>query len=129
MKVLDNAFGIHDRALAVRGERLEVLSRNIANADTPHFKARDLDFAKVLAGAAEREQALRVTHPRHFRVGQGEDRAGLLYRVPFNASSDGNTVEISVEQARYGQATADYQATLQFLERRIGGIRKALKGE
>ena len=52
-----------------------------------------------------------------------------MYRNPFNASFDGNTVELNVEHAQYGKAAADYQATLNFLENRISGMRKALKGE
>jgi len=58
-----------------------------------------------------------------------ENPSGVVYRVPYNAAVDGNTVEISVEQANYGEAAADYQATLRFLESRVSGIRKALKGE
>ena len=56
-------------------------------------------------------------------------KADLIYTVPFNSSVDGNTVELSVEQAKYGKAAAQYQATLRFLEGEISGIRKALRGE
>jgi flagellar basal-body rod protein FlgB len=66
----------------------------------------------------------------HYEVAkQQNDVDGLLFTVPFNASTDGNTVEMAVEQAKFGKATADYQATLMFLENRISGIRKALRGE
>jgi len=72
---------------------------------------------------------MQTTHANH--IGQGEDGSpgGLKYRVPFNVAFDGNTVELSVEQAKFGQSAADYQTTLSILESRIGGIRKALRGD
>ena len=127
MKLLENPFGIHERALAVRNQRLELIAGNIANADTPHFKARDLDFKKILA--SENPTPMAATHAKHYQTGELENSGGLVYRVPYNSSVDGNTVEISVEQAKYGEAAADYQTTLQFLEGRISGIRKALRAE
>ncbi len=127
MKLLENPFGIHERALKVRDQRLEMIAVNIANADTPAFKARDLDFKQILAASAPNPMA--STDVRHFESGELENPDGVVFRVPYNSSVDGNTVEISVEQAKYGEAAADYQATLRFLEGRISGIRKALKGE
>ncbi len=130
MKLLDNTFGIHAKALQVRGERLEVLAQNIANADTPAYKARDIDFKSVLGNVQSRDDlALTATRNQHFNAGEQAADGGLLYRVPFNTAFDGNTVEMSVEQAQYGKAAADYQATLQFLENHIGGLRKALRGD
>ena len=124
---LSTAFGINEQALQVRSQRLEVLSRNIANADTPNYKAQDLDFKAMLKESEK--QYLTATHPEHFAaIAEGPDN-GMRYRIPFNSSFDGNTVEISVEQATFGKAAADYQATASFLENRIGAIRKALKGE
>ena len=127
MKLLENPFGIHERALAVRNQRLELIAGNIANADTPQFKARDLDFKKILA--SENPTPMAATHAKHYQTGELENPGGLVYLVPYNSSVDGNTVEISVEQAKYGEAAADYQTTLQFLEGRISGIRKALRAE
>ena len=127
MKLLENPFGIHERALAVRNQRLELIAGNIANADTPQFKARDLDFKKILA--SENPTPMAATHAKHYQTGELENPGGLVYRVPYNSSVDGNTVEISVEQANYGEEAADYQTTLQFLEGRISGIRKALRAE
>jgi flagellar basal-body rod protein FlgB len=123
------AGGIHERALQVKSARLEMISTNIANADTPHFKARDIDFGAVLAGVTMADTAMRSTHGTHYPEGASMDPSGTRFRVPFNSSFDGNTVEMHVEQAHYGKAAADYQATLSFLENRIGSIRKALKGE
>ena len=127
MNMLDNALGVHAQALGLRSKRMEVLARNIANADTPHFKAKDIDFRSVLKQS--REDALNSTHNLHMKIAMEEDSGGEKYRVPFNASFDGNTVEMNVEQAKFGQAAADYQATLNILESRIGGIRKALRGD
>jgi flagellar basal-body rod protein FlgB len=127
MNMIDNALGVHAQALGLRSKRMEVLARNIANADTPHFKAKDIDFRSVLKQS--REDALNSTHNLHMKIAMEEDSSGEKYRVPFNASFDGNTVEMNVEQAKFGQAAADYQATLNILENRLGGIRKALRGD
>jgi flagellar basal-body rod protein FlgB len=129
MKLLEETFGLHERALSVRSRRLELLARNIANADTPHFKAQDLDFKALLQQATASPESMATTHRLHFPAGEHPAAHGVKYRIPFNTSMDGNTVELSVEQAHYGKAAADYQATLSFLENRVSGIRKALRGE
>ena len=127
MDLLAGAFGIHERALGVRSQRLEVLSRNIANADTPNYKAEELDFKAMLKETSR--EYLSATNAKHYAALEEQPDDGKRFRVPFNSSFDGNTVEISVEQAQFGKAAADYQTTLNFLENRIGGLRKALKGE
>jgi flagellar basal-body rod protein FlgB len=127
MDLLTNAFGIHERALGVRSQRMEVLARNIANADTPNYKAEELDF-KAMLKETQREY-IAATHEKHYAALEEQPDNGMRYRVPFNSSFDGNTVEINVEQANFGKAAADYQTTLSFLENRISGLRKAIKGE
>ena len=127
MNLLSDAFGIHERALSVRSQRMEVLARNIANADTPNYKAQDVDFKAMLQDV--KTEYLNATNEKHDEGIQDMPDDGMRYRIPYNSSFDGNTVEISLEQAQFGKAAGDYQATLQFLENRIGGIRKALKGE
>jgi flagellar basal-body rod protein FlgB len=129
MRILEGSLGLHEQALGLRSRRLEVLARNIANADTPHYKAQDLDFRHVLSRQVDEPSAMSATHPRHFPVGDTAGADGLRFRIPFNTSMDGNTVELSVEQAHYGKAASDYQATLSFLENRVSGIRKALRGD
>ena len=129
MKLLDGALGIHGQALAVRSRRLELLAQNIANADTPNFKARDIDFRQVLAETNSQPVAMSATQGRHYELGEVANPDGTLFRVPFNTAVDGNTVETAVEQAQYGKAAAQYQTTLNFLENRIAGVRKALRGE
>ena len=127
MNMIDNALGVHAQALGMRSKRMEVLARNIANADTPHFKAKDIDFRSVLKQT--REDALNSTHKMHMNMPMEESPSGEKYRIPFNASFDGNTVEMNVEQAKFGQVAADYQTTLNILENRVSGIRRALRGD
>jgi flagellar basal-body rod protein FlgB len=128
MKLLDSAFAFSETALALRGQRMEVLSRNIANSDTPNFKAQDVDFKSVL-NDAQGLTSMRATQGGHINRSQTASDANLVYTIPFNSSVDGNTVELSVEQAKYGRAAAQYQATLRFIEGDISGIRKALRGD
>jgi flagellar basal-body rod protein FlgB len=127
MNLLNQALGVHEQALQVKSRRLEVLAQNIANADTPNYKARDIDFKAVMKET--QFQAMQATSQGHFAQGQGLDADGMRYRTPFNTAFDGNTVEMSVEQAQYGKAAADYQATLNFLESRVSSVRKALRGD
>ena len=127
MNLFNGALGIHERALGVRSQRLEVLSRNIANADTPNYKAEELDFKAMLKETSR--EYISATHAKHYAALEEQPDDGKRFRVPFNSSFDGNTVEISVEQAQFGLAAAEYQTTLNFLENRISGIRKALKVE
>ena len=127
MNFIDKAFSSHEKTLALRSQRMEILSRNIANADTPNFKAQDIDFKQVLK-AAESTQ-MKTTQAGHISEAQSEADKGLKFRIPFNVAFDGNTVELPVEQAKFGQSAADYQATLSILENRISGIRKALRGD
>lgn len=122
-----SVFGIHEKALFLKTQRMGVLAKNIANADTPNFKAKDVDFRKVLNDATN--TSLRSTHNQHFEKEEQVNTNGEYYSIPFNPSMDGNTVEISVEQAKYGKAAAEYQASLRFIESRVSGIRRALKGE
>ena len=127
MNMIDNALGVHAQALGLRSKRMEVLARNIANADTPHYKAKDIDFRSVLKQT--REDSLQTTNNLHMPLPIEESPGGEKYRIPFNAAFDGNTVELNVEQAKFGQIAADYQATLNILENRVSGIRRALRGD
>tara|TARA_B110000967_G_C18902147_1_gene576876 strand:- start:13007 stop:13393 length:387 start_codon:yes stop_codon:yes gene_type:complete len=128
MKVLDSTFAFSETALSLRGQRLEVLARNIANSDTPNYKAQDVDFKDILENT-QANIGLKATQHGHIRGANSFADGNLVYTVPFNSSVDGNTVELSVEQAKYGRAAAQYQATLRFLEGEMSGIRKALRGD
>ncbi len=128
----DRAFGIHDDAVAVRAYRAQVLASNMANADTPHYKARDFDFRSVLVGAINGAPASRLnsTHARHVAAAGPEmDGLELLYRVPHQDSMDGNTVDPHIEQANYMNNALRYQASLRFLDGKIKGLLRAIRGE
>jgi flagellar basal-body rod protein FlgB len=113
----DQLFGIHGTALALRSQRMTMLASNIANAATPGYKARDIDFDRALARASE---------------GQSMDMAvndAASYRVPIAPTLDGNTVELSTEQTLFAENAVQYRTTLAFLESRISTVKRALKGE
>ena len=128
MNLITDGLNLHESAARVRAQRLELLSANIANADTPNFKARDLDFKAAMSRA--QADRLKSTNPGHQALGStGPESGDPLYSIPFNASLDGNTVELAVEQAKYGKAAVDYRASLMFLENRVSTIKRALRGE
>lgn len=133
-RLIDAALGIHPQALAVGARRLELLAENMANADTPNFKARDVDFRATLAQAlADRSGGsagtLRTTHAGHLPL-EGAGAGGMpMYRVPNQPALDGNTVDGDLEKAAFAEASIRYQASLDFLGSRIDGLRKALRGE
>lgn len=126
---LDKAFGLPASALKLRAERTQFLASNIANADTPNYKARDLDFNESMRQANTGNGTLRTTDARHIGSQQpGVGKSTVKYRVPANPSLDGNTVELDREQARFSQNTLEYQAALQFLGGRIQNLLGAIKG-
>ena len=106
---------------------MEVLSTNIANADTPGFKAKDIDFRTVLGWKLE-TAGLLTTHASH-RKGPGHSDNGEVFSIPYNPAVDGNTVEIGLEQVKFGRVSVEYQATLDFLQGRVASYKRALKGE
>lgn len=113
MPSMDNLFGIHASALKLREQRMSMLASNIANAATPGYKARDIDFSSALQMAGD---------------GQSPE-AAIRYRVPVQASLDGNTVELATEQTAFAENALAYRSSLSFLQGRIGNITRALRGE
>jgi flagellar basal-body rod protein FlgB len=131
MSTIKDYFGLNEQALQLRNTRLELLSQNIANAATPNYRARDLDFAAAMKRAGSQVN-LTATQGDHMRLSPLQSNiagGSVVYRVPLNPSVDNNTVEMGVEQAKFGRAAAEYQASLQFLENRISGLRKAIRGD
>jgi flagellar basal-body rod protein FlgB len=128
---IDPIFGIHGDALLARSRRAEILAANLANADTPNYKARDVDFAELMRAQLDEGQgALVKTHARHLDV--GGDRyfgAEVRYREPHQPSLDGNTVDTQIEQAEFMKNAMQYQASLEFLTERIRGLRSAVRGD
>ncbi|TGX53225.1 flagellar basal body rod protein FlgB [Sphingomonas gei] len=114
----DSLFGVHGAALAVRSQRMGVLASNIANASTPGYKAKDVDFQTALAAIETPGGSSDATMD-----------AATLYRVPLQPSQDGNTVELATEQTAFAENAVAYQTTLSFLNGRISTITRALRGE
>lgn len=129
----DSALGIHADALVLRARRAEILANNIANADTPNFKARDIDFASVLDGVNAAHSAplkLTTTHAAHTpQIADPDFAADLMFRIPNQPAVDGNTVEVQEEMARYTDNALRYQASFEFLNSKFSGLTKAIKGE
>jgi flagellar basal-body rod protein FlgB len=129
-RMFDNLFGIHEQALLLHGQRIGVLATNLANADTPNYKARDIDFSEVLANTGDASLPMRVTQAAHITMSDGELPAGdLKYRNPYQASLDGNTVEMPVEQAAFSENNVRYQASLTFINLRISEMQLAIAGQ
>ncbi|MCB1725318.1 MAG: flagellar basal body rod protein FlgB [Chromatiaceae bacterium] len=126
---LDSIFGIHEEALRLRARRSEVLASNLANADTPGYKARDFDFKAMLRGAVQQPVRMAATHAAHMRSDAGVVAPSqMAYRVPQQPSLDGNTVEPEREQVEFSANAMRYQVSLQFLDSRIKGLKLAIKG-
>ena len=114
------ALGVHGQALQLRAERTRVIAENIANQNTPGYQARDVDFASSLRQAMAGDAG-----------GLSLDSEGgeTLYRVPYQAAQDGNTVELGVEQAAFSQNTSDFQISLTFANMKLKGLAKAIAGQ
>ncbi len=130
----DQPLGVAEPALQLRARRHEMLGSNMANADTPGYRARDMDFREAMRQATgdPSAQPLRATHAQHLQPGSSSSSAGdpqALYRVPHSPSLDGNTVETHVEKAKFAENVVDYQATIEFLKSRVQKLSGAIKGE
>lgn len=130
---LDSYLGIHAAALQVRSRRTELLATNLANADTPGYKARDIDFRSVLAKASGNSTApvgMATTHAGHIQTAAGDaTQTDLQYRTPLAPSLDGNTVDVQLEQAAFAENAVRYQATLTFLSAKFRGLMTAITGQ
>lgn len=148
---MTDALEFHGKALQLRATRQEAIASNIANADTPHFKAKDFDFSAAMrevagkdgGGVSERLSvsssagglptvSLHRTHSGHQRLGgygMGEGRPGLKYVQPEQASMDGNTVDLNRERAEFSQNAVGYEASLRFINSQIKTMMTAIRGE
>lgn len=129
---IDNALAFDAKALALRGYRQQLLASNIANADTPNYKAMDIDFARALRqaqGMAGAAPTLVRTQPGHLNAGAAGVLAGVKpqYRTAVQPSLDGNTVDANVEQAQFAENALQYMASLQFLNGKIQSTLLALR--
>ena len=123
------AISQHEQALKFRALRNQVLASNIANADTPNYKARDIDFGDALKSARYESIAMTQTSDLHQPAwGETTNSVRTLYRVPNQPTLDGNTVEMDVEQAKFAENALQYRVSLAFLDGKIRTLRYALKG-
>jgi len=129
-----NALGIHEQALELRVKRAEVLANNLANADTPGFKARDIDFKAALGNqmasqGMEKTLDMAATNGKHLPHGQFGGPDDLLYRTPSQPSMDGNTVDTQEEMAEFMKNSMQYQSSFQFLNGKFKSITSAIRGD
>lgn len=126
---LDSYFGIHAKALAARDERSSQLANNLANSNTPNYKAMDVDFNELLASKmAGSSQHMLQTDANHINP-QADFHSTLKYRIPTHSTFDGNTVDKDVETTEFARNALNYQASLSFLDGKIKSMMMALKGE
>ncbi|MFA7279794.1 MAG: flagellar basal body rod protein FlgB [Sterolibacterium sp.] len=130
---IDNLLAFHHQALSLRAHRQQVLAGNIANSDTPNYKARDIDFASALknavAGRSGEGVALARTSDRHISAGAGGGPAPLLYRKETQASVDGNTVNMDVERSQFAENAIFYEAGVSFISGKLKTLMSAVQGQ
>lgn len=127
----DSALGIHADALRVRSQRAELLASNLSNADTPGYKAQDIDFKSALKMASSGDAAaIKTSHPNHLQPTKSlSNQSYVQYRSTIQDSLDGNSVDEQIEQAAFMQNSIQYQASIDFLGGKFNGLLKAIKGE
>jgi flagellar basal-body rod protein FlgB len=124
----DTIYGGFAQALKVHGQRMGEIANNLANADTPGYKARDIDFRAVLSTTHNSPAALKTSSPGHISAGT-VDTPTRVWRVASQPSADGNTVDAPMEQARFAEASLRYEATLRFIDGRVKGLLTAITGQ
>jgi len=127
----DSYLGVHETALHLRSKRAHVLASNLANVDTPHYKARDIDFSSALSSAANGKPnvMLQATKAMHMQPEGFNPDYELMYRSPYQSSLDGNTVEHQVEMAAYSDNAMRYLANLRMISGKFNTLRTAIKGQ
>ncbi len=125
---VNKSLDSHARVLGLANQRLQLLADNVANADTPNYKAKDIDFLSAMQTADRQSVQMQATNAQHIASTAGPNRAETLYRVPDQPSLDGNTVDAQKESSAIAETAVRYQATLTFLNQRITGLRMAITG-
>ena len=123
----NEVFNPHRQALNLLEQRLGLISGNLANASTPGYKARDLDFTQAMQ-AVEKDAQGASPAKGHLPL-RGAGAGHVMYRTPLQPSLDGNTVDAQTEKAAFAEAAVRYESTLSLLSRRISGLRAVLKGD
>jgi flagellar basal-body rod protein FlgB len=126
------ALGVHEQAFRLRSDRAGLLAENLANADTPGYKAKDIDFKGILGGQVQMQSSgnqMKTTHSNHFALTNNSSEYDMLYRTPQQPSIDGNTVEEQVENAEYMKNSLAFEASFNFLNGKFKKLTSAIKGE
>ncbi len=132
MSIIDRAFSIHDDAMMLRSRRSSILASNIANADTPDYKARDMDFSAMMKQVRSGQDSnikMARTNDRHISANTQQVNPDIKFRNPLHAALDGNTVDMHAEQARFSQNAVEYQSSLTLLNGKISGLKLAIRGQ
>lgn len=133
MNALDAALGFQERAIKLASQREQLLASNIANADTPHYRARDLDFAQALAQAqglanGQRPLGLRTSTEGHLQGARSADQVEPMDRPGLQVAADGNTVDMDQERTEFARNSVNYQVALTFLNGQIKSLLTAVQG-
>jgi len=131
---IDKLFGVHAQAITLRAARSEMLAANLANSDTPNYKAKDIDFKSAFqslqGGAAQSSVQLTKSSAQHISNEiNGVASHAIRYRLPSHASLDGNTVDSDFEKSAFTENAIRYQASLSILGKKISGLISTLRGE
>ncbi len=132
----DSYLGAYDDALVLRSRRSEILAANLANADTPGYKAKDIDFkealSSIMGNRAEFKKAslkMTTTNQQHINTTENNFSADIMYRNPYQPSLDGNTVDAGIEKTEFSKNSIYYSANLRFLTGKFQSLTKAIKGQ
>jgi flagellar basal-body rod protein FlgB len=135
---IDQYLSFNETALSLRAQRQELLASNIANADTPNYKARDIDFSSALQSALAGKGAtggpLATTAQNH--IGRGKPSGDMLsngtpvmYRGEVQGNVDGNTVDMDVERNQFTDNAVRYEAGLTMISHQIKNLLTAIQGQ
>jgi flagellar basal-body rod protein FlgB len=117
---LDDALGVSPYALQTKLDRAQVIASNLANVDTPGYLAQDLDYQVVMGDVARQQRQGETVSPA--------SDSDLLYRIPYQTSQDGNTVELQVEQSKFAANSVAFDTSLTFLNLTFKGLTTAIEG-
>ena len=134
MNTLDNYFGLNAQSILARSKRAEILASNIINADTPNYKAKDLDFNNILNSNKNvfsiKPVSVNTTHTEHITENKSNPFSSQTkFRIPEHSSLDGNTVDAHVEKSKFAENAVRYQISLSMLNNKIQGLISTLRGE
>ncbi len=132
----DKYMGVQVDALVLRSKRSEILASNLANADTPGYKAKDFDFKAAMADAtgnrsefSKTRLKMVTTNNKHLQMGQNGFSPDIQYRNPYQPSLDGNTVDSGLEKTEFSKNSIYYSASLRFMTGKFQSLTRAIKGQ